>query len=108
MTAQPHAPLSLRKDSSAPFRRLLVANRGEIAIRIFRTCRELGIETVAVHSEADAGAPFVRAADLARCIGPAPPTESYLRGDRLIVVRPAKELPWAPRPGTHDEETADD
>jgi acetyl/propionyl-CoA carboxylase alpha subunit len=65
---------------------LLVANRGEIAIRVFRTCRELGIETVAVHSEADTGAPFVRAAHIARCIGPAPAAESYLRGDRIIEV----------------------
>jgi acetyl/propionyl-CoA carboxylase alpha subunit len=61
-----------------PIRRVLAANRGEIAIRIFRACRELGIETVAVHSEADAAAPHVRAADLAVAIGPAPATESYL------------------------------
>jgi acetyl/propionyl-CoA carboxylase alpha subunit len=73
-----------------PFRRLLVANRGEIAIRVFRTCREMGIETVAVHSEADAGAPFVRAADVARCIGPAPATESYLRVE--AIVEAARDL----------------
>jgi acetyl/propionyl-CoA carboxylase alpha subunit len=59
-------------------RRLLVANRGEIALRIIRACRELGIEAVAVHSDADAGAPHVRAADLAIAIGPAPAAESYL------------------------------
>ncbi len=82
--------MSLRKDSPRPFRRLLVANRGEIAIRIFRTCRELGIETVAVHSDVDAGAPFVRAADRARCIGPAPAVESYLRGD--AIVEAARDL----------------
>jgi acetyl/propionyl-CoA carboxylase alpha subunit len=63
-----------------------VANRGEIAIRIFRTCRELGIETVAVHSDADPGAPFVRAADLACRIGPAPAGESYLRADTIVDV----------------------
>ena len=60
------------------FQRILIANRGEIALRIIRACRELGIETVAVHSDADAGAPHVRAADLAIAIGPAPAAESYL------------------------------
>jgi acetyl/propionyl-CoA carboxylase alpha subunit len=67
-----------------PFRRLLVANRGEIAVRIIRTCRELGIETVAVHSDADATAGHVRAADVAVRIGPAPATESYLRIDAIV------------------------
>ena len=62
-----------------PIRRLLVANRGEIALRIVRACHELGIEAVAVHSDADAGAPHVRAADLAIPIGPAPAAESYLK-----------------------------
>ncbi len=66
------------------FRRLLVANRGEIAVRIFRTCRRLGIETVAVHSDADADAVFVRAADRAVGIGASPPAESYLRIERII------------------------
>jgi acetyl-CoA carboxylase biotin carboxylase subunit len=60
-------------------RRLLVANRGEIALRIIRACRELGIETVAVFSAADREAPHVHAADLALPIGPAPATESYLK-----------------------------
>jgi acetyl-CoA carboxylase biotin carboxylase subunit len=61
-----------------PIRRLLVANRGEIALRVIRACREMGIETVAIYSDADASAPHVLAADLAVRIGPAPAAESYL------------------------------
>ena len=66
------------------FRKLLIANRGEIAVRIIRACREMGISPVAVFSEADAGALHVRLADAAVGIGPAPAAESYLRVDRLI------------------------
>ncbi|WP_364512645.1 acetyl/propionyl/methylcrotonyl-CoA carboxylase subunit alpha [Nocardioides sp. LML1-1-1.1] len=65
-------------------RRLLVANRGEIARRVFRTCRDLGIETVAVHSDADAGMPFVREADAAVRLPGNTPAETYLRGDLVI------------------------
>ena len=65
-------------------RRVLIANRGEIAIRIIRACGELGIETVAVYSEVDAKARHVAAADHAVAIGPAPPNESYLAIPRLI------------------------
>jgi propionyl-CoA carboxylase alpha chain len=65
-------------------RRLLVANRGEIARRVFRTCRDLGIETVAVHSDADAGLPFVGEADLAVRLPGNSPTETYLRGDLVV------------------------
>jgi acetyl-CoA/propionyl-CoA carboxylase biotin carboxyl carrier protein len=65
---------------------VLVANRGEIAVRIFRTLREMGIETVAVFSEADRGAVHVRAADEAYLIGPPPASESYLAVDRLIAT----------------------
>ena len=64
--------------------RLLVANRGEIARRIFRTCAEMGIKTVAVFSEADRRAPFVSEADLAVCLGGFAPSESYLRGDAIV------------------------
>jgi propionyl-CoA carboxylase alpha chain len=64
--------------------RLLVANRGEIASRVFRTCRRLGIETVAVHSEADAALPFVREADVAVLLPGNTPAETYLRGDAVI------------------------
>ncbi len=64
--------------------RLLVANRGEIARRVFRTCRDLGIETVAVHSDADAGMPFVREADAAVRLPGNTPGETYLRGDLVI------------------------
>jgi 3-methylcrotonyl-CoA carboxylase alpha subunit len=65
-------------------RRLLIANRGEIALRIIRACRELGMEAVAVYSDADRGAPHVHAADRAEPIGAAPPAESYLNAPRLI------------------------
>lgn len=65
-------------------RRLLIANRGEIALRIIRACRELGIETVAVYSDADAQAPFVRDADNAVRIGPAAARESYLNVDAIL------------------------
>jgi acetyl/propionyl-CoA carboxylase alpha subunit len=65
---------------------LLVANRGEIARRIFRTARRLGVRTVAVYSDADAGLPFVRAADRAVRLGPAPASESYLAIDRVIAA----------------------
>ena len=67
-----------------PIKKVLVANRGEIAVRIIRTLREMGIRSVAVYSEADAGASHVAAADEACLIGPAPSAESYLRIDRIL------------------------
>ncbi len=66
------------------FNRILVANRGEIALRIFRACRELGVETVAVFSEADRGAAYLEMADEAYCIGPPRASDSYLKIDRII------------------------
>lgn len=65
-------------------RKVLIANRGEIAVRIIRACREMGIETVAVYSEADRDALHTQLADEAICIGPAPSTESYLSMDRIL------------------------
>jgi acetyl/propionyl-CoA carboxylase alpha subunit len=74
----------LRKDTDRPFERVLIANRGEIAIRIMRACRELGVESVAVYSDADVDALHRRAADHSVHIGPAPAPESYLRVDNII------------------------
>ncbi|MBN1447560.1 MAG: acetyl-CoA carboxylase biotin carboxylase subunit [Bacteroidetes bacterium] len=67
-------------------RSILIANRGEIAVRILRACRELGIRTVAVYSDPDAAAPHVRSADAAYCIGPAESSRSYLRQDAIIDI----------------------
>jgi len=66
------------------FARILIANRGEIALRIIRAARELGVETVCVHSQADADGPWLAFADRTICIGPGPASESYLRVDRII------------------------
>ncbi|REJ95789.1 MAG: acetyl-CoA carboxylase biotin carboxylase subunit [Planctomycetota bacterium] len=66
------------------YKRILIANRGEIALRVIRACRELGVETVAIFSEADRGSAYLDLADEAYCVGPARSAESYLKIDRVI------------------------
>ena len=68
------------------FKKILIANRGEIALRVIRTCKEMGIKTVAVYSTADKDSLHVRFADEAVCIGPAPSRESYLNIPRIIAA----------------------
>jgi len=83
-TSRSEAAPSLYKDIGPPFRRVLVANRGEIAVRIIRACHEGGMEAVAVYSDADAATRHVRMADDAVRIGPPSPSESYLRMDAIV------------------------
>ncbi len=66
------------------FKRVLIANRGEIALRVIKACRALGVETVAAYSEADAGSPHLAEADLSVCVGPGPSARSYLNQDALL------------------------
>src|SRR5665213_4142778 len=68
------------------FRKILIANRGEIACRMIRTARRMGIATVAVYSEADAGALHIAMADEARLIGPPPARESYLKAEAIVAA----------------------
>ena len=72
--------------NGAPFKKILIANRGEIAVRIIRACREMGIGSVAVYSEADRDALHVRRADEAHSIGGSPARESYLNIERILAV----------------------
>ena len=71
-------------------KKILVANRGEIALRVMKTARKMGIQVVAIYSEVDRNALHVRFADEAVCVGPAPSKDSYLQGDKIIAV--AKKL----------------
>ncbi|MBK9305493.1 MAG: acetyl-CoA carboxylase biotin carboxylase subunit [bacterium] len=82
MDPRPRGPAAV----SAPFGKILVANRGEIACRVIRTCREMGIATVAVASEADLAAPHARLADRTVHLGPPPPEASYLRQDLIVAA----------------------
>lgn len=66
--------------------KVLIANRGEIAARVIRTCKKMGIETVAVYSEADEHAPFVKMADESYLIGPSRVNESYLHVDKILSI----------------------
>lgn len=66
--------------------KILIANRGEIAVRVIRTAKEMGIQTVAIYSEADRNSPHVHYADEAVCVGPPPSSESYLRGEKIIQI----------------------
>ncbi len=84
--SEPAPVASLRKDDRVepPFRCVLIANRGEIAVRLIRACHELGMEAVAVYSDADASAAHIRLADRAVRLGPSAPAESYLRIDAIV------------------------
>ena len=84
MDPQPELTAATAGAGATAIRRLLIANRGEIALRIIRACREMAIETVAVYSDADATARHVRAADIAVRLGPAPASESYLNIDAIV------------------------
>jgi acetyl-CoA carboxylase, biotin carboxylase subunit len=74
------------------FSKILIANRGEIALRVIRACREMGIQTVVAYSTADADAAYLKLADQAICIGKAPPGESYLKMDRIIAAAEVSDV----------------
>src|SRR3979411_2197831 len=77
------------------FEKVLIANRGEIALRIIRACKELGIRTLAVYSEADVDSLHVQLADEAICIGAAPSDESYLKIDRILSAAEVGDVDWS-------------
>ena len=82
----------MNDSSIQPIQKILVANRGEIALRVMRTAKEMGIATVAVYSDADRNATFARYADEAIHIGPAPSSESYLVASKSSTLRAAPAL----------------
>ncbi|MFN3918177.1 MAG: acetyl-CoA carboxylase biotin carboxylase subunit [Flavobacteriales bacterium] len=73
-------------------KKILIANRGEIALRVMRTCKKMGINTVAIYSEADKNAPFVKFANEAFCVGPPSSNQSYLLGDKIIEIALANNV----------------
>ncbi|MBF0248461.1 MAG: acetyl/propionyl/methylcrotonyl-CoA carboxylase subunit alpha [Alphaproteobacteria bacterium] len=83
---KPAAKAPAKAKRAKPFKKILIANRGEIACRVIRTAKKMGIQTVAVHSEADRDALHVLPADEAHCIGPAASSQSYLRADKILEV----------------------
>ena len=85
------------------FKKILIANRGEIACRVAATARRMGIRTVAVYSDADADAKHVQACDEAVRIGPAAPKESYLRADRILAAARQTGAEELGCEGIHDE-----
>ena len=82
----------IRNFTSIMFRKILIANRGEIAVRIIRSCEEMGIQTVAIYSEADRLAPHVLKATEAYCVGPAPSSDSYLNTEKIISIIKEKKV----------------
>jgi propionyl-CoA carboxylase alpha chain len=81
-----HRNFSTKKSYPKTFDRILIANRGEIARRVIKTCKKMGIETVAVYSDADRHSMFVKEADQAYRIGPPPTNQSYLLMDTMLEV----------------------
>src|SRR5256886_14576060 len=80
------SPISPMGRPTPMFQRILIANRGEIALRVIRACHDLGVEAVVVYSEADRDAPYLPIADRAICIGPAASADSYLKPARIIAA----------------------
>src|SRR5882672_5391288 len=88
------------------FEKILIANRGEIALRIQRACREMGIRTVMVHSEADTEAKYVKLADESVCIGPPPAASSYLNTPAIISAADATDAEAAGGGPMHTDSSA--
>ena len=80
------APVVASFRGEPPFRKVLIANRGEIAVRVIQACRELGIQSVAIYSDADVHSLHVQLADEAHCVGPAPAPASYLNSASILEI----------------------